>query len=229
MEQNWNCIWKSKYEKRTFFCSETVFKFKLAKLKSHKCYCSFLDNNLQCQLEKISIIFCQSQLKKRFWKSALFWHDFVSVLWLTHRSKKTPYLKVRPLSILKSPPAFMGRGRQLVSAFLHTFPHKKRIGCSVQSKVISVRVARENTSYLDYISPRKKSQLMIHIQRAKFRQDWVTLSDSLYHKTLHLRSLHLSCHSTQKSFLWSLKFLHLWRTELQYSSISLIDNAYRDK
>lgn len=147
----------------------------------------------------------------------------------TQVQKKTTYLKVRPLSILKSPPAFMGRGGQLVSAFLHTFLHNKRIGFSVQSNVVSVRVARENTSYLDYISRRKKSQLMIHIQRPKFRQDWVTSSDSLYHKTLHLRSLHLSCHSTQKSFLWSFKFLHLWRTELQYYSISLIDNAYRDK
>lgn len=78
--------------------------------------------------------------------------------------KKISCLKVRPSSILKSPPAAMERAGQFVLGLLHTF-HPRRTGCCVQSNAVSVSVARENTSHPDYISVQGKSHSLQFIFR----------------------------------------------------------------
>lgn len=54
---------------------------------------------------------------------------------------------------------------------------------------------------------RKKTQFMILIQRAKVRQDRIISSNSLYHRTLHLRFLFGNRHLAQKKFCEASHFL----------------------
>lgn len=191
---------KIKKKKKNSFAQRHLFKFQVAELKSHKCYCSFSDNSLQCQLEKIiyTLISCQPQLKKRFWKSTVVpWFSLCSLTY--SQVQKTLMSEGKTSIYTKIPTSCHGKSRAVCFRTLTYLSSQwqNRMLCTIKCSECECS-RRKYFISRSHLSPRKKSQFMIHIQRAKVRQDWATSSASLYHRKVYLRSLHLSCHSTQK-------------------------------